>query len=1341
MSYSYVSNRLHQAGDGDYNTPKSLEGWKDDNPELEEKPDEELQERYISNVLQKLNNRLIGTNEFLGLHNEDQYMYPKLSFDIKNRRSDTIFKKIMNKDYKSEFPTHTNKFLQNKFLKHGSTRTLTLPSTFNSGSSPLSKTIPTKTKEVYKAPIETKKKIYTSMSNFNDSERNKIVAGILGNDVVDIITKNPSYERIIPEIIKESDFSIKESDNEIIQNYLTKLNIDKNIQASKNLRRPFLDVEPKEETYDNMVQWHLNNIESESKQPIIINNNFNEPPQTVNKNNDVEDNYYSEPVDNTKQDIPYETDTTNYVEKSKKTVDSKFDDPKIYDSSDYISQFEEKKDIFNIDYNNFNEKVQNEIPYRENTDLNIESEVNILEEKINFIDTIIKAPISKEVISSIESEKPIPAVGSLNIGGVTEPLSNVDTSITSSDFIDENLLYVDNENFDKNWSQLIEVVNESSFDISENDINLVYKFIRWLVNNKNHFGIEFTSSTNPYYPSHFELIHNGDVSDTVGDLLLNVASHQLEEITNPIWDIVEINDAETLDLYSDDNILDVNRLTAFKMLAGYYNRSTSQGNKIIFHSFKRLTKKVEKQLNIQISGLDELLDTLNDDTKNEYFRSTTTLLDNLRYQTDNFYFNDYAKLIINNYKSDIEQKYINSNNKNETITSLYRNIYKNNTSTDVNTTNVIEMIFNDYFSGDIASFLGMKNSEVFMNTNNEIGEIMNEIKSRSLISDSLYYSQFTIAIITLIIGTVYLTFKSMTLKQTTIKGAETIIRNLCITIRTIKNQMMSNNLDNDNVYTVVYTFSQTLKQIHENRIIEFQKHMQIQVEIKQKKPILSNIDIIDEPYLQTESQPVELTENIPQLDAINPDEITIDEPIITHQQIPDSLIDDLSGNKAFEEIQNFNIIPDNETELEREISSGLPIPTPMQVSEEMNTSKENKNKIIISETGKKEKKFERMLKSMVDNVQKRVDEPKNNIIDMIVSKVNDKNVESKSHRKKVTEKVIKDIKKMSKISTETESDIPSKTETLVESGVLKTKAEAEIPNINIFEPDVKRISSVRRKVLRMMKITELSADQNKKLKRFITDTILTTPAHVSNKKIAQIVVDIIKAEGTDLVKNKTSWVVSKIYEADKTTSEPNESVISEEAATATGIITEKIPSVSTISYDRIGIIRKRVIKKLGITAASEGNMKKLETLIADTIRTSPAGTSDGKISRIVSAIIKDVGTVKLKDEQQKAITDNLDTNSLDVTKIIKELEEYFNRNLEKKEEQAIRKKIVGISKKHKTKSSRRITRKIIKVIEKAMGIDDELTTKHKDLIYSVVKKREKGINEIPHNRRPLMLTY
>lgn len=92
------------------------------------------------------------------------------------------------------------------------------------------------------------------------------------------------------------------------------------------------------------------------------------------------------------------------------------------------------------------------------------------------------------------------------------------------------------------------------------------------------------------------------------------------------------------------------------------------------------------------------------------------------------------------------------------------------------------MIFHDYFNGEISSFLGMTNSEIFVSTNNEIGEIMNEIHRRPLITDSECYTKFNIAIITLIISTVYLTFKSFTLEYSAIKGSKEIIENLCVTV-------------------------------------------------------------------------------------------------------------------------------------------------------------------------------------------------------------------------------------------------------------------------------------------------------------------------------------------------------------------------------------------------------------------------------------------------------------------------------------------------------------------------------------------------------------------------------
>ena len=308
-------------------------------------------------------------------------------------------------------------------------------------------------------------------------------------------------------------------------------------------------------------------------------------------------------------------------------------------------------------------------------------------------------------------------------------LVSVDTNIGDNTIEDTDILYIDKNNFDIEWKVFVDVVQESSFDIDASDIEQVAEFVYWLIDNRLYFHIEFTSSTNPYHTSHFELIHNGQPTNTtVGDLLLNVASHQLAPIIEPIWDLVEIENSDTLEIYDEDPSLDVGHLTVFKMLAGFYNRSNRSGRKIIFHSYKKLLPKVEKQINIKISGLDELLDTLNDNKKNEYFSNTCRLLDNMRYQTHNFYFNDYSNFLVKANREDIERKYNNNGENNESIATFYRDIYTNN-NIDNNTTTVIEMIFYDYFSGNIASFLGMSNSEAIMSTNNEIGEMMNEIQT------------------------------------------------------------------------------------------------------------------------------------------------------------------------------------------------------------------------------------------------------------------------------------------------------------------------------------------------------------------------------------------------------------------------------------------------------------------------------------------------------------------------------------------------------------------------------------------------------------------------------------
>ena len=239
---SYVSNYLQQLKDPTFNEIKEFN-------EEDEYPDRHLQEKYIQNILAKLNNRVIGTREFLTLHNEDQFMYPELGFDIKRRKPKTILKKILGHEYKSEIPAFSNKYLQNRLLKKNKygTSSLLLPSSKpppSDKNNPFDKLVYSKTS----APKTKNKKIYTSIDALNNKERGKLFSDILGNDIVDISTNHPQYAKILPEIILESDVNLNRTDNELIHNYFKKIEIDKDIEKTDDITLPFLDKKPEIET-------------------------------------------------------------------------------------------------------------------------------------------------------------------------------------------------------------------------------------------------------------------------------------------------------------------------------------------------------------------------------------------------------------------------------------------------------------------------------------------------------------------------------------------------------------------------------------------------------------------------------------------------------------------------------------------------------------------------------------------------------------------------------------------------------------------------------------------------------------------------------------------------------------------------------------------------------------------------------------------------------------------------------------------------------------------------------------------------------------------------------------
>ena len=169
-------------------------------------------------------------------------MYPELGFDIKNRKPSTILNKIMRDKYKSEIPQYINKFMENKLFKnrkyHSSINFLPTTRSKPDDNDPFNKQVASKTTET-KSSSSKKKKIYTSIDNINNSERVKLLSSILGNDVVDVVTNQPTYEKIILEIIHESDMNLNATDNELIHNYLKKINIDKDISRIDDISRLF----------------------------------------------------------------------------------------------------------------------------------------------------------------------------------------------------------------------------------------------------------------------------------------------------------------------------------------------------------------------------------------------------------------------------------------------------------------------------------------------------------------------------------------------------------------------------------------------------------------------------------------------------------------------------------------------------------------------------------------------------------------------------------------------------------------------------------------------------------------------------------------------------------------------------------------------------------------------------------------------------------------------------------------------------------------------------------------------------------------------------------------------
>ena len=1318
---AFVSNYLKTVEDPTYN---DIEEYKED--EENQNPDELLQEKYISSVLQKLNNRVIGTKEFISLHNEDQFMYPELGFDIKAKKTKTILKKILNREYKSEIPSYVNKHMANKLFKN---RLYSRPIGFvpttkpkPDSKNPFDTLVPSKT-TITKKTNSNKKKIFTSIDALNDNERYKMANSILGNDFVDITLNNPEYEKIIPEIIKETDTNLNSSENELIRNYLEKINIEKDIIATENINRPFLDNKPEVETYNEMVLWDANN--SDNNKPII-----NIIQQSNQNNNQNDRNEISTPKNETNVEIPI-TDSENIQDLN---IENNNDDASKNKENKENRKIQTYDDVFNIQYNTLVSTID-EIPYRENKNIDIDQEIEILEKKVKYIDSIIKKPVKDTIINEIEDEyiKPKSANEVVEVSTViNEDLKDLNTVNTSIGFEDKskdiNILYLDENNIEKEWSIFTESLNESSFSISSADVTLVYNFVFWMVTYRERFYIEFVASTNPYIDSHLELIHNGvPTNTTVGDLLLNIGSHQLTPIKDPIWDTIEINNDETLSIYENDEILDIERLTVFKMISGYYNRSVSVSYKIIFHSYKKILPKVEKQINAKISGLDELLNTLNDNDRNSNFIGTCKLLDNIRFQTHNFYFDDYSKIIIQSNKTEIERKYNNNLNKNEYIARLYRNLFKNNASWNDSST-LVEMIFYNYFDGDIASFLGISNSEIFVNTNNEIGEMLNEINRRSLVTDTECYTQFTMSMVTMIIATVYLTFKSFTLEMTEIQGSKEIIENLCITIRCIKIQMLSMNINNDNIYTVVTTMSNTLKSIHENRITEYESIIRNRVEIERQYN--TNTEIMD-----YQTIPEEFKTNIAQnnIDSIpnNLREVPSLENMITYkiekQLPPEAEVVPMYEEKIFDNIDTSMIVSNTEN-LAQGINDTIVVPITEDNDAILNID-ENMSEVSksVSILNKKEgidderrttQRYDRLLKNLIKDVSVKGDENKDKVSDIVFSHIRDTKTKlNKGDLKKLKEKLTKEIVKVrtieNKNNNNNNSDIPDGKTSLKDAGIVVGAKErnvideifttpsnsspplvpstipktsnvkssssystSNLPDLSevIDETTKKRISKIRNKVIKSMGITEVTSEINNKLKNMITGFLDDFKDRViSNKKISEIIVDIIKAEGTDLIRQRNPSVVQPYRNKNKTDNDIKEQ-------------TYQIKKQSDIKNNR-----KKLLQITNTIDINSGEVDDVITIIEDKFK----DTLDTKSEYSIRKAIK-----REFDKEKTAPADEI------ADKMISKV----NKSIKKSRKKTIRK----------------MAKSIVVTLRDEDDIDPELTTKHRDLIYSVLKKKYKN---------------
>jgi len=1218
----------------------------------EEPPSDELQEKYISNTLAKLERRLEGTDDFITLHGEDEFMYPQLSQDIKNDLPFPIIEKILKDKYKSEIPAYHNLFWGNRlfpkrrFNSYGSSLSFVpgdnKPKTGGAfDQKVLSKTVDTQTTS------ETKKKVFTSSVNLSKKNRNAIVGNILKNDLDEIITRKPRYVEILPELIKEENFELKTAENDMIKRYIEAIDVqNKVVETSINdIDKPFIDKTVESEADSQIIR--LNNIFDDNiNTPITpIFNIINHPGDRKSL---IQDSSIRSPPPSPK---PFDDvdPIKNSIKPRTKHVE------KVEEVPFPIDSINKDHDLFNVDYNDRTSIVK-DIPYRRNiAQLDVNSEIDFLGDKINFVTSILEAPIPRTIIDKIEDDTPIPKPDDLTTVSVVNSsldlLEAVDTNIdiNNSEIVDRDILYVDIENFEVEWGYFLDLTR--GLDIDERDIYIVKEFTRWLVKNNKSLNIELTCSVNPFSNTQLELIYNGDnTNTTVGDLLMNVSSHQMETINNPIWELVDISNPETLLLYDDRDDLDVNNLTIFKILSGYYNRTHS--NNIKFHSSNKLLQKVEKQINNKISGLDDILDILNNEERNEIFRGSTKLLDNIRNQTRNFYFEDYAKNLIHKYSSEMERKNTNSGSNFSYLADKYSE-FKSNPN---NVINIIEMIFYDYFNSDINSFLGISNSEPLMNTNNEIGEIMNEVRLRSLIQSTNCYNEFTIAMMTLIVSTFYLTFFSYTLKLSKINGSENIIKNLCSTIAGIKNQMMSENLNNDNIYTLIVAHSSTLEQIHTNRMIEYQNELNSEIAHQENTPKANEWFITDE--------------------------IEIDEYQV--KDIPSMALVETIENEI-ENMNNIEVIPNNVNI----IQPNNPIPMnnttlPMNIEERPdNVTCVTSNKRDIKEGQKNIRAIKNVMKE-VNYSEGNSKKDKQTIKELVKNYFEGNKISSvhKNDLKRIKNKVIKDFQAMKRnIILNEEPDIPSARASL-ELANIYTPPE-NLPQIEEEDPiDMERIKTIRKKILRKMKVSELTSENNKKLIEMIKETIQASPPTIENSKLVDIIENIITAEGMEIIRNQRDDALMRYNENIDITDD------------------EEIIVPATISESFSEPMFEESKKALAISYGTERSPEDIRRVLENIKELFPTEVTDSERTKILGFITK--------------IANNKPAASVrELTKIMKK---------------KLRKVI------QPEKRFQKVSVKIIKDLDLEGNLDPELTTKHRDLIFNYMKKKHEKNPNISRNK-------